>query len=114
MSETNSIVVVYRSHADAEAGLKELQRAGLDTKKLSILGKEYLVAGLSGVGVGLYSIGIAKNSILRYESALAADKFLLLAHGTAEEVIQAKDILRPTQPEEVSVHLAEESRLNAA
>ena len=114
MSETNSIVVVYRSHSDAEAGVKELQRAGFDMKKLSTLGKECLVAGPSVVGVGLHSLGIAKNSILRYESALAADKFLLLAHGTAEEVIQAKDILRPTQPEEVSVHLAEESRLNAA
>jgi len=113
MSETNSIVVVYRSHSDAEAGVKELQRAGFDMEKLSTLGKECL-AGPSVVGVGLHSIGIAKNSILRYESALAADKFLLLAHGTAEEVIQAKDILRPTQPEEVSVHLAEESKLNAA
>jgi hypothetical protein len=179
MSETNSIVVVYKLHGDAETGVKELQRAGFDMKKLSILGKEYhteehvigyynagdrmkywgkmgafwgslwgflvgaaffvipgigpvliagplaawvvgalegavVVGGLSVVGAGLYSIGIPKNSIVRYEGALKADKFLLIAHGTAEEVLRAKDILRITQPDEVNVHLAEESTMSAA
>src|SRR5215475_8280976 len=41
MSEKNSIVVVYDSHTEAEAGVKELQKAGFDMKKLSIIGKEY-------------------------------------------------------------------------
>jgi hypothetical protein len=66
-----------------------------------------VVGGLSVVGAGLYSIGIPKDSILRYESALNADKFLLIAHGTADEVMRAKDILRTTRPDEVQVHFAE-------
>jgi len=67
------------------------------------------VGGLSAIGAGLYSIGIPKNSVLQYETALKADKFLLLAHGTADEVTKARDILRTTQPEQVDVHLSQVS-----
>src|ERR1700689_2950816 len=42
-----------------------------------------VVGGLSAIGAGLYSIGIPKDSILRYEVALKAAKFLLIAHGPA-------------------------------
>src|ERR1700723_1900161 len=51
-----------------------------------------VVGGLSAVGAGLYGIGIPKDSIVEYEMALKTDKFLLMAHGTAEEVARAKDI----------------------
>ncbi len=37
----HSTVAVYESHRQAEAAVKELERAGLDMKKLSILGKDY-------------------------------------------------------------------------
>src|SRR5712692_4140250 len=43
-----------------------------------------VVGGLSAIGAGLYSIGIPKDSILQYEVALKADKFLLIVHGTAD------------------------------
>lgn len=36
MTENNAVVGVYNSHTEAEAGIKELQRAGFDMKKLSI------------------------------------------------------------------------------
>ena len=36
-----------------------------------------VVGGLSAIGAGLYSIGIPKDSVLKYESALKADKFIL-------------------------------------
>jgi hypothetical protein len=45
-----------------------------------------LVGGLSALGAGLYSIGIPKDSVVKYETALKSDKFLLMAHGTADEV----------------------------
>ena len=41
-----------------------------------------VVGGLSALGAGLYSIGIPKDSVVKYETALKSDKFLLLAHGT--------------------------------
>ena len=69
-----------------------------------------VVGGLSAIGAGLYSIGIPKDSILRYEVALKSDKFLLVAHGTAEEVARAKDILATTNPSELNVHGGEKVR----
>jgi hypothetical protein len=43
---------------------------------------------------------------VKYESALKSDKFLLLAHGTADEVAKAKNIMQTTQPVDVAVHAA--------
>jgi uncharacterized membrane protein len=65
-----------------------------------------VVGGLSALGAGLYSIGIPKDSVVEYESALKSDKFLLLAHGTADEVTKARDILQMTRPINVTVHAA--------
>ena len=66
-----------------------------------------VVGGLSALGAGLYSIGIPKDSIVKYEAALKSDKFLLLAHGTANEVAKARDILQTTHPTDVTVHAPE-------
>jgi uncharacterized membrane protein len=172
MSETNSVVAIYETHSQAEEAVKELQRAGFDMKKMSIVGKDYhteehvvgyyttgdrmkywgklgafwggiwgmlfgfaffaipgigpilvagplvawiigalegavVVGGLSALGAGLYSIGIPKDSVVKYEAALKSDKFLLLAHGTANEVARARDIMQTTHPVEVTVHAAE-------
>ena len=63
-----------------------------------------VVGGLSALGAGLYSIGIPKDSVVKYETALKSDKFLLLAHGTTDEVAKARDILHTTHPIEVTVH----------
>ena len=41
MSVTNAIVAIYDSHTQAEEAVKELQRSGVDMKKLSIVGKDY-------------------------------------------------------------------------
>ncbi len=66
-----------------------------------------VVGGLSALGAGLYSIGIPKDSVVKYEVALKSDKFLLLAHGTADEVAKARDILQTTNPVEMALHAAE-------
>jgi len=169
MAEKNAVVGIYNTHTEAEASIKELQKAGFDMKKLSIVGRDYhpedhvvgyyntgdrakfwgklgafwggfwgllfgsaffwipgignvvvlgplvswivsalesavIVGGLSALGAGLYSIGIPKNSIVEYETALKADKFLLVAHGTADEVAKAKNILETTGAAQVDAH----------
>lgn len=63
-----------------------------------------VVGGLSALGAGLYSIGIPKNSVLKYETAIKADKFLLVARGTAVEAAKARDILSATGPSELNQH----------
>jgi hypothetical protein len=65
-----------------------------------------VVGGLSALGAGLAGIGIPRDSILKYESALKADQFLLVAHGTPEQVQHTKSILDRTSLAEAAVHHA--------
>ena len=62
------------------------------------------VGGLSAIGAGLFGMGIPKNSVLNYETALKTDKYLVVAHGTADEVARAKEMLDPLNIAEVAVH----------
>jgi uncharacterized membrane protein len=169
--DKNAVVGVYDSHEKAENAVKELQKAGFDMKKLSILGRDYhteehvvgyyntgdrmkawgkigafwgsiwgllfgaaffvvpglgpiavagplvsaivgalegavVVGGASAVGGALASIGIPKDSIINYETQLKADKFVLLCHGTAEEMEKAKATLANTGASQIDVHAA--------
>jgi uncharacterized membrane protein len=63
-----------------------------------------VVGGLSALGAGLYSIGIPKDSIVEYETALRAAKFLIIAHGTGDEMAKAKSILETTGAAQVTPH----------
>jgi hypothetical protein len=172
MSTENSVVAIYRQHADADLAIKGLQRGGIDMHTLSIVGKGYhtdeqvvgyyttgdrmkywgkvgafwggfwgllfgsalfmipglgpvlaagpvvawIIAALEGavevgilgaLGAGLYSIGIPKDSILKYETALKTDQFLLVVHGTSAEVAKARDIIKTTNPVSFTMHLPE-------
>ena len=169
MSQTNSVVAIFKSHLEAETAVKELQRAGVDMQKLSIVGRDYhtdenvvgyynagdrmkywgklgaywggfwgllfgsgfflipgvgplLVAGplvgwivaalegaavvgsLSALGAGLYSLGIPKDSILQYETAVKSGKYLVIAHGSDSEIVHARAIIKRTNPEAWAEH----------
>jgi uncharacterized membrane protein len=64
-----------------------------------------VVGGLSALGAGLYSIGIPKDSIVKYETAIRSDKFILLVHGARDEVGRAKEILDTSEATEVNTHV---------
>ena len=74
---------------------------------LAALESAVVVGGLGAVGAGLYSIGIPKDSIVKYEAALKTDQFLLIAHGTAAEVAKARDIIETTHPAQFTLHATE-------
>ena len=63
-----------------------------------------VVGGLSAMGAGLYGLGIPKDSVLQYETAIKTDKFVLIAHGTPDEISHAKEILGRTMPETLEHH----------
>jgi hypothetical protein len=63
-----------------------------------------MVGGLSAIGAGLYSLGIPKDSIVLYETALRTGKFVLVAHGSMDETNLAKEILNQTRPETLEHH----------
>jgi uncharacterized membrane protein len=159
--DTNGIVSVYDDHLSAETAVIELQQAGFDMRKLSIVGRDYqteerivgfyniadrtlywgkqgafwgslwgllfgsaffiipgfgplviagsfvsaivgaiegaaLVGGIGALGAALFSIGIPKDSIVEYETALKADKYVMIAHGTNNDLSKAREIVRYT------------------
>jgi hypothetical protein len=51
-----------------------------------------------------YSLGIPKDSILKYETALKTDKFVLIAHGSIDEINRAKEILHWIDSEALEQH----------
>jgi hypothetical protein len=169
MSNQNAVVGIYKTHTDADAAVKELQKSGFDMKKLSVVGKDYhpeenvvgfynagdrmkfwgklgafwgglwailfgsalfvipglgslvvlgplammiggalegavVTVGLTALGAGLYILGIPKDSIVKYETALKSDKFLVIAHGSAGDVARAKSIMESTAKEDLVVH----------
>jgi len=169
MNKVDSIVAIYPTHTAAEAAVRELQQAGFDMKKLSIVGRDYhtdehvtgyynagdrmkywggigafwgwiwgclfgsafffvpgigpllvagplviwivgalesavVVGGLSAIGGGLMSLGIPRDSILRYETALKTDKYVIVAHGDMEAIHHARAILEDTAPESMEHH----------
>jgi uncharacterized membrane protein len=63
-----------------------------------------LVGGLSALGAGLYSIGIPKDSIIEYETQIKAGKFVVIAHGSPEEVSKTKDTLSTTKHQGMKEH----------
>lgn len=159
MSVEKAGIVLLSTHEAAEHAVKELDQAGFDMKKLSIVGKDFhteehvvgfynagdrmsywgkqgafwgglwgilfgsafflvpgfgplvvagplvaaIVAGLEGsvvigglsvLGAALFSIGIPKDSIVKYETALESQKFVLVVHGTPEDLLKASGILK--------------------
>lgn len=62
--------------------------------------------GLSALGAGLYSLGIPKDSIVKYEKALKSDQFLVMAYGTGNEVVQAKGVLEAAGAAQVAAYQA--------
>jgi hypothetical protein len=67
-----------------------------------------VLGGLSAIGAALTSIGIPKDSVLRYETAIKADGFMVMAHGTAEEMVRAKALLATSNPTLLDLHAASE------
>jgi hypothetical protein len=63
-----------------------------------------VVGGLSAIGAGLYGLGIPRDSIVQYETALRTGKFVLVAHGSANDITLAKEILQHTKPETLDHH----------
>lgn len=69
---------------------------------ISALEGAVLVGGLSAVGAALSQLGVPKEQVIVYETALKADKYVLMVHGSADEVARAKSILAGNQPMEVA------------
>ena len=49
--------------------------------------------GLSALGAALTQIGVKENQVLKYETDIKADKFILIVHGSLKDHEEVKMIL---------------------
>jgi hypothetical protein len=63
-----------------------------------------LGGGMSALGAALFGIGIPKDTVLDYETAVKTDSFLVMVDGSPEEVDHAKTILATANPSRLDVH----------
>ncbi|MGB9680116.1 MAG: general stress protein [Minisyncoccia bacterium] len=73
-------------------------------------GIEGAVAGGAGGGLlgALVGWGVSRKHILKYEEKLKGGKYLVIAHGSDDDVAKAKGMLQETKPEELEEHKGEE------
>jgi uncharacterized membrane protein len=73
-----------------------------------------VVGGVSALAGALMSIGIPKDSVLRYESALKANKFILMVHGNSQEISHAQEVLKSSGMSSFEQHSAQSEAPAAA
>jgi len=61
------------------------------------IGGAILAGGLSALGAALYTIGIPRDSAIAYESHVKANRFLVMACGSAEQAERARAALKEVQ-----------------
>ena len=62
-------------------------------------------AGSGAVAAALTSLGLPKDSVIRYEASLKANKFLLIAHGSPADTQRARNVLVEVGAGDVQVHV---------
>ncbi len=63
-----------------------------------------IVGSLIAIGGSLASIGVPEDRVIKYEAVIRADGFLVMAHGTAEEIARAKGIMPTANASQTTVH----------
>ncbi len=63
-----------------------------------------IVGGIGALGAALSSIGVPKDSVLQYETAIKADGFLVMVHGPADDMARAKAILGTSSPARIDTY----------
>jgi hypothetical protein len=63
-----------------------------------------LVGGISALGAALFSIGIPKDSVIQYEETVKTDGYLVIAHGSTDEMARAEAVLKSSNPTRIDLH----------
>ena len=69
---------------------------------VSALEGAVLVGGVSAIGAALIQIGVPKDQVMKYETALKVDKYVLMVHGSVEEQGNARTVLEQTKSWEMA------------
>jgi len=68
---------------------------------VSALEGAVVVGGVSALGGALSQIGLPKNQVIKYETALKADKYVLMVHGSADDANTVRSILAHGKVKEI-------------
>jgi hypothetical protein len=63
-----------------------------------------IIGGVSALVAGLASLGVPKDDALKVESEITAGRFVVVVHGTEQEVAQAQSILDAASPVSMQTH----------
>jgi len=75
-------------------GLGLIALAGpLVSTLVSVLEGAVVVGGLSALAASLTRIGIPQDRVIKYETLLKSDKYLLVVHGSADDEMKARTVL---------------------
>lgn len=105
MSAHNSLVASYADHHLAVIELDRLQNAGFDMNKLWLVAQGYPIA-VNSVPV-VASLGeldspvvdcIPEEDLVDYEAELKAGRWLLVAHGSPDEIAVVQNLAESTHP----------------
>ena len=61
-----------------------------------------VVGGLSALGAALTQIGVPKDQVIKYETALKVDKYILMVHGSTEDAEKVRTVLASSKLLETS------------
>jgi hypothetical protein len=59
-----------------------------------------VIGGLSAFGAALSRVGVHRDSVIKYETALKSDKYLLIVHGNAEDAAKVRSMLSGSKESE--------------
>jgi hypothetical protein len=76
----------------------------LATAVISALEGALVIGSLSALGGAISSIGVPEDSVVCYETDVKADSFLVMAHGSAEEIEKARSVLSQSDPSRLDVY----------
>ncbi|MBW4038966.1 MAG: DUF1269 domain-containing protein [Acidobacteria bacterium] len=63
-----------------------------------------VVGGVSAAGAGLFSLGIPKDSVLKYDVALKSDEYVLIFHGSHDKALAAQQVLAGSGHTQLDLH----------
>lgn len=106
MSDNNSLIATYANHNLARDTVRKLHGAGFDMSKLFVVARDgekslegaAVVNNLSELDADQFGC-IPRENIPNYEDELKVDRLLIVAHGTHDEIEQARKVIDATHPE---------------
>lgn len=63
-----------------------------------------IVGSMTALGAALYSMGVSKDSVVEYETAIKSHRFLLIAQGAVAETLNARAILKSLGINNARIH----------